>query len=327
MKILITGGAGFIGSHYVRTMLEGGYEGYEDAYVTVVDKLTYAGNLANIPVGHPRLRFVEGDIGDTELIRSLVVDQDAVVNFAAESHVDRSLYGAAEFIRTNVGGTQCLLDACLLAKVPRFLQVSTDEVYGSIDDGVWTEEWPLRPNSPYAAAKAGGDLIALAYAATHGMDVRLTRCSNNYGPYQHIEKLIPLFVTRLLAGQSVPLYGDGNNVREWVHVDDHCQGIHAALTRGRAGEVYNIGAGTALTNREMTDRLLRLCGADWSSVHQVADRLGHDRRYALDDSKARRELGYRPRVPFEQGLAETVEWYRSHPDWWEKLRTSAGAQR
>ncbi|MFF1478961.1 dTDP-glucose 4,6-dehydratase [Streptomyces sp. NPDC058301] len=327
MKILITGGAGFIGSHYVRTMLEGGYEGYEDAYVTVVDKLTYAGNLANIPVGHPRLRFVEGDIGDTELIRSLVVDQDAVVNFAAESHVDRSLFGAAEFIRTNVGGTQCLLDACLLAKVPRFLQVSTDEVYGSIDDGVWTEEWPLRPNSPYAAAKAGGDLIALAYAATHGMDVRLTRCSNNYGPYQHIEKLIPLFVTRLLAGQSVPLYGDGNNVREWVHVDDHCQGIHAALTRGRAGEVYNIGAGTALTNREMTDRLLRLCGADWSSVHQVADRLGHDRRYALDDSKARRELGYRPRVPFEQGLAETVEWYRSHPDWWEKLRTSAGAQR
>ncbi|WP_225102127.1 dTDP-glucose 4,6-dehydratase [Streptomyces sp. CoH27] len=327
MQLLITGGAGFIGSHYVRTMLEGGFEGYADAHVTVVDKLTYAGNLANIPVGHPRLRFVEGDICDAELMRDLVMGQDAVVNFAAESHVDRSLHGAAEFIRTNVGGTQCLLDACLLAGVPQFVQVSTDEVYGSIDDGAWTEEWPLRPNSPYAAAKAGGDLIALAYAATHGMDVRITRCSNNYGPYQHIEKLIPLFVTRLLTGQTVPLYGDGRNVREWVHVDDHCRGIHAVLTKGRSGEIYNIGAGTALTNREMTDRLLRLCGADWSSVRHVEDRKGHDRRYALDDGKIRRELGYRPQVPFEQGLAETVEWYRTHPDWWEKLHTAPNTTR
>ncbi|MER5659932.1 dTDP-glucose 4,6-dehydratase [Streptomyces mirabilis] len=325
MRILITGGAGFIGSHYVRTMIDGGLEGYEDASITVVDKLTYAGNLANLPVGHPRLRFVEGDICDTELIGELVKGQDAVVNFAAESHVDRSLYGAAEFIRTNVGGTQCLLDACLLAEVPRFVQVSTDEVYGSIEDGVWTEEWPLRPNSPYAAAKAGGDLIALAYAATHGMDVRVTRCCNNYGPFQHIEKLIPLFVTRLLAGQTVPLYGDGRNVREWVHVDDHCRGIHAVLTRGRAGEVYNIGGGTALTNREMTERLLALCGADWSRVREVADRKGHDLRYALDDGKIRRELGYRPRVPFEEGLAETVRWYRTHPDWWKRLNSTTGA--
>ncbi len=323
MKVLVTGGAGFIGSHYVRSMLAGELEGCEDATVTVVDKLTYAGNLANLPTGHPRLRFVRGDICDPELMRELVAGQDRVVNFAAESHVDRSLHGAAEFVRTNVEGTRCLLDACLRADGPVMVQVSTDEVYGSITDGAWTEDWPLSPNSPYAAAKAGGDLIALSYARTHGLDVRITRCCNNYGPYQHVEKLIPLFVTNLLTGGTVPLYGDGTNVREWVHVDDHCRAIHTVLARGRAGEVYNVGGGMALSNREMTATLLDLCGADWDRVRMVEDRKGHDFRYALDDSRIRRELGYEPRIPFGQGITDTVAWYRDNPDWWKPLKDPA----
>ncbi|WP_399930803.1 dTDP-glucose 4,6-dehydratase [Streptomyces kanamyceticus] len=323
MRILVTGGAGFIGSHYVRQLLAGACPGYEDVRVTVVDSLTYAGNLANLPEAHPRLEFVRGDICDQGLLNEVMPGHTAVVHLAAESHVDRSLHEAAEFVRTNVGGTQNVMEASLRAGVERVLHVSTDEVYGSIDVGSWTEESPLLPNSPYAASKAGSDLIARAYWRTHGLNVSITRCSNNYGPYQHVEKLLPLFTTRLLAGQPVPLYGDGSNVREWLHVDDHCRALHLVLTKGGAGEIYNVGGGEHTTNREITGRLLELCGADWSSVRQVADRKGHDLRYSLDDSKIRAELGYRPRIPLERGLAELVEWYRNNQAWWQPLKETA----
>lgn len=321
MRILVTGGAGFIGSAYVRSLLDGVHPGYEDAQITVIDKLTYAGNRANLPRRHERLTFVQADIADAERVRALVAGHDEVVHFAAESHVDRSLYAASEFVRTNVAGTQALLEACLRAEVRRVVHVSTDEVYGSIDEGSWTESRPLQPNSPYSASKAGGDLFARAYWRSHGLDVRVTRCSNNYGPYQHVEKLIPLFVTNLLEGLPVPLYGDGGNVREWVHVEDHCRAVHLVLTEGSAGEVYNIG-GTALSNREITERLLELCGADRSLVRPVEDRKGHDFRYAVDDTKIRTLLGYRPAVPFTDGLARVVDWYRENPGWWKPLRAS-----
>ncbi|WP_053737706.1 dTDP-glucose 4,6-dehydratase [Nocardia sp. NRRL S-836] len=320
MKLLVTGAAGFIGSHYVRTLLDGGYAGYEDAHVTVLDKLTYAGNRANLPETHPRLSFVQGDICDLELLLELLPGHDAVVHFAAESHVDRSLTAAADFVLTNVLGTQTVLEACRRTGVSRVVHVSTDEVYGSIDEGAWTEDWPLRPNSPYAASKASSDLIARAYWRTHGLDVSITRCSNNYGPYQHPEKLIPLFITNLFNGVPVPLYGDGSNVREWLHVSDHCRAIQLVLTSGRAGEVYNVGGGNERTNLQITQALLDLCSAGPALVKRVADRLGHDQRYALDDTKIRAELGYEPLVPFEQGLADTVAWYRDHPVWWKPLR-------
>ncbi|GGN74339.1 dTDP-glucose 4,6-dehydratase [Streptomyces albiflavescens] len=321
MRVLVTGGAGFIGSSYVRALLDGEYPGYEDALVTVVDKLTYAGNRANLPERHERLRFVVADIADREALQAVVRGHDEVVHFAAESHVDRSLHDASAFVRTNVEGTQSLLDACLRAEVRRVVHVSTDEVYGSIDTGAWTESRPLLPNSPYAASKAGGDLIARAYWRSYGLDVRVTRCSNNYGPYQHVEKLIPLFVTNLLSGQPVPLYGDGRNVREWVHVEDHCRAVQLVLTEGKAGEVYNVG-GTSLSNREITGHLLELCGADRSQVRSVEDRKGHDFRYSVDDAKIRTELGHRPRVSFPDGLAEVVRWYRENPGWWKPLRAS-----
>ncbi|MFF4324369.1 dTDP-glucose 4,6-dehydratase [Streptomyces sp. NPDC001568] len=320
MRLLVTGGAGFIGSHFVRTLLDGGYEGHGDTRITVLDKLTYAGNRDNLPAAHPRLDFVRGDICDEALLRDLLPGHDAIVHFAAESHVDRSVHSAAEFVRTNVGGTQTLLDAALATGVRRVVHVSTDEVYGSIAEGAWTEEWPLLPNSPYAASKASSDLIARSYWKTHGLDVSITRCSNNYGPHQHPEKLIPLFVTNLLEGLQVPLYGDGRNIREWLHVDDHCRAIALVLDKGRAGEVYNIGGGNEQTNLHITERLLALCGADASAVRRVADRKGHDLRYALDETKIREELGYAPRVSFEQGLADTVAWYRDNPGWWKAVK-------
>ncbi|SEB31055.1 dTDP-glucose 4,6-dehydratase [Streptomyces misionensis] len=323
MRILVTGGAGFIGSHYVRSLLAGAYPGFEGARVTVVDSLTYAGNPANLPLDDPRLELVKGDICDQPLLEEVFPGHDAVLHFAAESHVDRSLDGPAGFVRTNVAGTQCVLDAALRCGVPRVVHVSTDEVYGSITEGAWTEESPLLPNSPYSASKAGSDLIARAYWRTHGLDVSITRCSNNYGPHQHVEKLIPRFVTNLLDGQPVPLYGDGGNVREWLHVDDHCRALHLVLTKGRAGEVYNIGGGHHATNREITEQLLELCGADWDMVRKVADRKGHDLRYALDDSKIREQLGYAPRVAFEWGLADLVAWYRENRGWWEPLKQTA----
>ncbi|MFJ9568728.1 dTDP-glucose 4,6-dehydratase [Streptomyces bacillaris] len=324
MRILVTGGAGFIGSHYVRALLEARYPGSADARVTVLDKLTYAGNRANLPAEHPRLDFVHGDICDAALLADLVPGHTAIVHFAAESHVDRSVAGAAEFVRTNVMGTQCVLEAALAAGVERTVHVSTDEVYGSIEHGSWTERWPLQPNSPYAASKAGSDLLARSFWRTHGLDVSVTRCSNNYGPYQHPEKLIPRFVTRLLRGEPVPLYGDGRHRREWLHVDDHCRAIHLVLDRGRAGAVYNVGSGNELTNLELTERILALCGAGTSMIRRVTDRKGHDLRYSLDDSRIREELGYAPRTPFDQGLAETVAWYRDHPDWWRTAGAAAG---
>ncbi|MFF8838680.1 dTDP-glucose 4,6-dehydratase [Streptomyces sp. NPDC015130] len=325
MRLLVTGGAGFIGSHFVRQLLAGAYPDVPAEEVIVLDSLTYAGNLANLaPVdADPRLRFVHGDIRDAGLLARELRGVDAVVHFAAESHVDRSIAGASVFTETNVQGTQTLLQCAVDAGVGRVVHVSTDEVYGSIDSGSWTESSPLEPNSPYAASKAGSDLVARAYHRTYGLDVRITRCCNNYGPYQHPEKLIPLFVTNLLDGGTLPLYGDGSHVREWVHTDDHCRGIALVLAGGRAGEVYHIGGGLELTNRELTGILLDSLGADWSSVRQVADRQGHDLRYSLDGGKIERELGYRPQVSFADGLARTVRWYRENRDWWEPLKATA----
>jgi dTDP-glucose 4,6-dehydratase len=318
MRILVTGGAGFIGSHYVRTMLSGGYPGFEDATVTVLDKLTYAGNPANLDAVAGRYEFVQGDICDQALLREVLPGHDAVVNFAAETHVDRSIEGAAPFVTANVAGVQSLLDACLTAGVPRVVHVSTDEVYGSIASGSWAEDAPLDPNSPYAAAKAGGDLLAIAYARTHGVNVSITRCCNNYGPYQYPEKVIPLFATNLLDGKPVPLYGDGRNVRGWIHVDDHCQGIHLVLARGEPGRVYHIDGDAELSNRELTTAILDACGATWDMVVPVTDRKGHDRRYSLDDSLLR-SMGYAPRVDFADGLKATVDWYAANRSWWEPL--------
>ncbi|MEU7655667.1 dTDP-glucose 4,6-dehydratase [Micromonospora taraxaci] len=333
MRILVTGGAGFIGSEYVRLLLgkplgsADGVPPLEPTVVTVLDKLTYSGNRANLdPVrDDPRLRFVQGDICDPVVVDEVVADHDVIVHFAAESHVDRSIAGAAPFVTTNVLGTQTLLDAALRHHTSRFVHVSTDEVYGSIDEGSWTETWPLAPNSPYSASKAGSDLLALAYHRTHGMDVVVTRCSNNYGPYQFPEKVIPLFVSNLLDGATVPLYGDGGNIRDWLHVHDHCRGIALVQQKGRAGEVYNIGGGTELTNKELTGLLLDACGAGWDRVVPVTDRKGHDRRYSLDISKIHQELGYSPSITLDQGLADTVAWYRDNRAWWEPLKSAPTA--
>ncbi|MGY1749901.1 dTDP-glucose 4,6-dehydratase [Modestobacter sp. SYSU DS0511] len=331
MRVLVTGGAGFIGSHYVRTMLSGGYPGFEDAEVTVFDKLTYAGNPANLaPVADsPRYRFVQGDICSAADLDAALPGHDAVVHFAAESHVDRSIGGGAtDFVVTNALGSQQLFEAALRAGVGRVVHVSTDEVYGSIDSGSWTEEHLLQPNSPYSASKAASDLIARAYARTYGLDVSITRCSNNYGPYHYPEKVIPLFVTNLLDGLTVPLYGEGANVRDWLFVDDHCRGIQLVLEHGAAGEIYNIGGGRELSNRELTEQLLAATGRDWSSVEQIVDPRGggHDLRYSVDFSKTA-ALGYAPRMPFEEGLALTVQWYRDNRAWWEPLKAAAGTAR
>ncbi|MGY1623507.1 dTDP-glucose 4,6-dehydratase [Geodermatophilus sp. SYSU D00965] len=330
MRILVTGGAGFIGSHYVRTLLTGGYPGFEDAEVTVFDALTYAGNPANLaPVADsPRYRFVRGDICSAADLDAALPGHDVVVNFAAESHVDRSISGASQFVLTNVLGAQQVFEAALRHGVGRVVHVSTDEVYGSIDEGSWTEDHLLEPNSPYSAAKAGGDLIARAYAKTYGLDISITRCSNNYGPYHFPEKVIPLFVTNLLDGEKVPLYGEGANVRDWLFVDDHCRGIQLVLEKGRAGEFYNIGGGRELSNRELTEQLLAATGRDWSYVENIVDPRGggHDLRYSVDYSKTA-ALGYAPRMSFEDGLALTVQWYRDNRAWWEPLKAAAATAR
>nr|AAF00211.1 dNDP-glucose 4,6-dehydratase [Streptomyces fradiae] len=319
MNILVTGAAGFIGSHFVRSLLADTYSGWEGARVTALDKLTYAGNRNNLPPSNPRLEFVRGDVCDRALLRELLPGHHAVVHFAAESHVDRSLEGAGEFFRTNVLGTQTLLDAVLDSGVERVVHVSTDEVYGSIEQGSWTEDWPLQPNSPYAASKACSDLVARAYCAPTEVDLSITRCSNNYGPHQHPEKVIPRFVTNLLEGRQVPLYGDGRNVREWLHVEDHCRGIHLVLNKGQAGEIYNIGGGNEYTNLALTEKLLELTGAGPEMIRRVPDRKAHDLRYSIDESKIREKLGYAPRISFEQGLSDTVAWYRDNPDWWKSI--------
>ncbi|WUI00919.1 dTDP-glucose 4,6-dehydratase [Spirillospora sp. NBC_00431] len=323
MRLLVTGAAGFIGSAFTRALLDDALPGGRDVRITALDLLTYAGDRGNLPAEHPRMEFVQADICDYPVLRDLLPGHDAVINFAAETHVDRSIDGSAVFLRTNVIGTQSLLEAALKSGVERFVQVSTDEVHGSIDTGSWTEDAELLPNSPYSASKAAGDLLARAYWRTHGLNLSITRCCNNYGPRQHPEKLIPRFVTNLLEGEQVPLYGDGLNVREWLHVDDHCRALNMVLRHGRAGEIYNIGSGDERTNIALTTRLLDLCGADRSAIRPVADRPGHDRRYSLDDSKIREELGYAPLIDFESGLAGVVGWYRDNPDWWKPIRDSA----
>ncbi len=319
----MTGAAGFIGSHFVRRLLAGEY-GLDVSGVTVYDKLTYAGNLANLAdvATDPRYTFVHGDICAGDVLDEVLPGHDVVVNFAAETHVDRSIHGPQDFVLTNVVGTQTLLDACLRHSVGRTVHIGTDEVYGSIDTGSWDETEPLRPNSPYSAAKAAAELLVRAYHVTYGLNVSSTRCSNNYGPHQFPEKVIPLFVTNLIDGEQVPLYGDGLNVRDWLHVDDHCRGIAIVVERGAPGEAYNIGGGLELDNRELTARVLAAMGADWSMVRPVEDRKGHDRRYSVDDRRIR-ALGYEPRHRFDDGLAETVSWYRANEDWWRPLKAKA----
>ena len=323
MRYFVTGAAGFIGSHFVRELMSGAY-GVEPTGVTVYDKLTYAGNLENLAAvsDDPRFTFVQGDICDGSLLDQVLPGHDVVVNFAAETHVDRSIHGPQDFVVTNVVGTQTLLDACLRHGIPRTVHIGTDEVYGSIDEGSWDENEPLKPNSPYSAAKAAAELLVRAYFVTYGLNVSSTRCSNNYGPYQFPEKVIPLFVTNLIDGGTVPLYGDGLNVRDWLHVDDHCRGIALVVEKGEPGESYNIGGGLVLTNRELTERVLDAMGADWSSVQPVEDRKGHDRRYSVDDRRLR-ALGYAPQHRFEDGLAETVQWYRDNEPWWRPLKAKA----
>jgi len=325
MRVLVTGGAGFIGSNFVRMAIEGRLPGLEDAQLTVLDALTYSGTLTNLKSveNSPRFSFIHGDIRDPAIVKKAMEGHHAVVHFAAESHVDRSVNNSRIFVETNVLGTQTLLDQALAQELEKFVHVSTDEVYGSIDSGAWNEDEPLLPNSPYSASKAASDLLVRSYHITHGLNTSITRCSNNYGTHHFPEKVIPLFVTNLLDGEKVPLYGDGSNIRDWLHVDDHCRGIALVLSAGRAGEIYNIGGGTELSNLELTNLLLTSTGRDGSYVERVADRKGHDRRYSVSINKIRSELGYSPQVPFDQGLADVVQWYRDNRWWWEPLKERA----
>ena len=321
-RVLVTGGCGFIGSNLVRHLLEV----ERDLTVVNLDALTYAGNPANLSdvARSPRYRFVHGDITDRECVSKAMEGAEAVLHLAAESHVDRSIHDSGPFVRTNVTGTQVLLDAAREHKVARFVHVSTDEVYGSLGPtGAFTEETPLAPNSPYSASKAGSDMLVRAYHHTFGLPALITRCSNNYGPYQFPEKLIPLFISNLLRGEQVPVYGDGLNVRDWLHVKDHCAAIHRVWRKGRVGEVYNIGGRCEKTNLELTHTLLRILGKTTSSIRYVADRPGHDRRYAIDCAKIERELGWSPAVTFDKGLEETVAWYKTNAAWVESIRTGA----
>ena len=327
MKLLVTGGAGFIGSNFVRMALTDKFPDFNVEQLTVLDLLTYAGDEENLkPVASDkRYKFVKGDIRDLELAKKLMQDADQVVHFAAESHVDRSIEGGSEFVSTNVMGTQVLLDAAKSSNIKRFVHVSTDEVYGSISEGSWPEDYPLLPNSPYSASKAGSDLLVRAYNRTHKLDTVITRCSNNYGQYQFPEKVMPLFITNIIEGKKVPLYGNGLNIRDWLHVDDHCRGIALALTKGRAGEVYNIGGGTELTNVELTHKILKAMGVGEEFIQPVEDRKGHDLRYSVDISKINKELGYSPQVNFEEGLIQTINWYKNNETWWKKHKQSAPA--
>ncbi len=314
MKLLVTGGAGFIGSHFVRLMLRKGHR------VVNLDRLTYAvagrtDNLADV-ARHPRYRFIRGDIREPRTVATAIRGASAVVNFAAESHVDRSIRDAAVFLQTNILGTQVLLDAARRARVRRFLQVSTDEVYGSREGAPASETAPLAPNSPYSASKAAADLLCRAYGVTHGLPVIITRSTNNFGPHQFPEKLIPLFILRALRNQPLPLYGDGGQVRDWLFVEDHCEGIRRALERGRPGEIYNFGAGHGRRNRDIVRMILKMMGKPRTLIQRVQDRPGHDRRYAVTIRKAARELGWKPRRPFAEALRETVDWYLAHPEWW-----------
>jgi dTDP-glucose 4,6-dehydratase len=319
MRALVTGGAGFIGSNLVKYLL--GLENSKISSIKVLDKLTYSGTLTNLKdLPKDSIEFIQGDIIDSTVAHEATSKIDVVFHLAAESHVDRSIDSSRVFIETNALGTQSLLEAALKNDVGTFIHVSTDEVYGSINQGSWTEDFPLSPNSPYSASKAASDLIALAYTRTYGMDIRVTRCSNNYGPNQFPEKVIPLFVTNLIDGKKVPLYGNGKNVRDWLHVSDHCAGIYLAFLSGKRGEIYNIGGGRELDNLELTKIILKEFNVGEERIDYVQDRKGHDLRYSLDISKAQKELGYSPQIDFEAGLKSTINWYRANPNWWRPLK-------
>jgi dTDP-glucose 4,6-dehydratase len=321
MRLLITGAAGFIGSNFARMIASGDLQGISS--LKVLDKLTYAGVKENlIPAERlAQYRFLHGDICDPIQVAEAISEVDAIINFAAETHVDRSISGAANFVQTNIVGVQVLLDVIKTSgRKIRFLQISTDEVYGSIEEGSWTEDWPLQPNSPYSASKASSEFLARSYYRTHGIDVVITRCSNNYGTHHFPEKLIPLFITNLLERKKVPIYGTGKNIRDWLHVDDHCRGIYQVLMGGRSGEVYNIGGGRELTNLEITSLILDEMGSDESAIEYVEDRKGHDLRYSIDWTKINQELGYEPQVKFEDGLSNTIQWYRENEAWWKPLK-------
>jgi dTDP-glucose 4,6-dehydratase len=320
MRYFITGGAGFIGSHFVRMLLTKDSEHIDG--VTVLDNFTYSGNEANLADfrSQPKFKLLRGDICDAALVNSSLHGHDIVVHFAAESHVDRSIHSASPFIITNVLGTQTLLEGARQAEIPVFVHVSTDEVYGSISKGSWDEAEPLLPNSPYAASKASSDLVARAFHKTYGMDIRITRCSNNFGSHQYPEKMIPLFITNLIDGLKVPLYGDGLNVRDWLHVSDHCRAIDLVAQKGRSGEIYNVGGGTELTNLELTNILLEHFGKDEKSIQPVQDRLGHDRRYSVDWTKIHQELGYAPQFSIARELPSVITWYKQNEAWWRPLK-------
>lgn len=323
MRLFVTGAAGFIGSNYVRHVLAASGD-----TVTIFDALTYAGNEATMAdlVADPRVSFVRGDICDRDAVEAALPGHDAVVHFAAESHVDRSITGPDAFVRTNCDGTNTLCDVARGLDLDRFVHISTDEVYGSIEAGSFSETDPLGPRSPYSASKAGSDLIALSYLETFDLPVIVTRSSNNFGPYQYPEKVIPLFTTNLLDGANVPLYGDGGNVRDWCHVADNCAAVDLVLRHGMVGEIYNIGAGNEITNADLTTRILGLLEADESRIDRVADRLGHDRRYSIDTTKVQ-ALGWKPERTLDEALADTVEWYRTHRTWWEPLKVAAAKVR
>ncbi len=320
--LLVTGGCGFIGSNFVRQQLQT----YPDVEIVNVDKLTYAGNLENLAdiENDTRYRFEKGDICDRDFIDRVLTSSpiDAVINFAAESHVDRSILDSGPFIQTNIVGTQVLLDASRKANISRYLQVSTDEVYGALgEDGYFTEDTPLAPNSPYSASKTAADLLVRSYFHTYGFPAVTTRCSNNYGPYQFPEKLIPLFISNALKDEALPVYGKGNNVRDWIHVLDHCRGIDAALRNGEPGEVYNFGGNSELQNLELTFKLLDAIGKPRTLIRHVADRAGHDFRYAIDTTRVEHELGWKPQIDFETGLRSTIDWYLANKDWAERIQS------
>ena len=321
MKLLVTGGAGFIGTNFVKRQISLNPLGVSE--IIVLDKLTYAGNYENFTTEEKSIfEFIQGDICDRDLVDQLIKRVDLVVNFAAESHVDRSISNGTNFVQTNTLGTQVLLDSSRKHDISKYLQVSTDEVYGSIDEGSWNEEFPLLPNSPYSASKAGADLLVRAYGRTFDFHTNITRCSNNYGPYQYPEKVIPLFITNLIRGKQIPIYGKGLNIRDWLHVEDHCRGIELVLQRGHKGEIYNIGGGTELTNIELATSILNHFSFKEDKIDFVKDRLGHDSRYSVDISKITAHLGFMPQVSFDSGLKSAIEFYEQNHAWWKALVTN-----
>lgn len=321
LKLLVTGGAGFIGSNFTKMVLK--QHSSEIEKITVLDKLTYAGNLSNLAALSPNdIEFIKGDICDRELVLKLCKNHDVTINFAAESHVDRSIENSEQFIKTNVLGVQTLLESVRELGEGRLIQVSTDEVYGSIEEGTWDEIQPLMPNSPYSASKASGDLIARAFYQTFGVDVIVTRCSNNYGPYQNPEKVIPRFITNLIQNKPIEIYGNGSNVRDWLHVSDHCNAIWSVLNKGKSGSTYNIGGGLELNNLALAQKVLRVMNLNEDLIKFIPDRLGHDFRYSVDYSKASYELNYHPKVSFEEGLTSTIDWYLENYAWWKSLVTT-----